>query len=157
MYEEFGNFLASRYIMLCHYLKRWLSTLNSQIQDKRLCMFITTSTTLDVGCVFLHVWKVLPLTMLLLEGQGSEIWKSHVQNWSLSLPNVDGQIDPFLAFVFVGLQCILCEQSLGATIMLVCDQCSRGCIWDAWHHLWMNKLVNGSVFYAWHKHGNLYT
>jgi len=35
------------------------------------------------------------------------------------LPNVDGQIDPSLAMVHVGLQCMLCGQSLGVVTMMV--------------------------------------
>jgi len=44
------------------------------------------------------------------------------------LPNVNGQIDPSLAVILVGLWCMLCGQSIGATTMLVCDRCSKG-----WH------------------------
>ncbi len=44
------------------------------------------------------------------------------------LPNVDGQMDPSLAVVPTGLQCMLFGQALGATIMLICDKCYQG-----WH------------------------
>jgi hypothetical protein len=27
-YEEFGNFFASRYILICHYSRKWISTSN---------------------------------------------------------------------------------------------------------------------------------
>ncbi len=36
------------------------------------------------------------------------------------LPNADGQIDPSLAIIFIGLQCMLCGQSIKVAIMLVC-------------------------------------
>ncbi len=42
--------------------------------------------------------------------------------------NVDGQIDPFLDVVLIGLLCMLCGQSLRIATMLICNQCSRG-----WH------------------------
>jgi len=44
------------------------------------------------------------------------------------LSNVDGQIDPSLIVILVGLWCTLCGQSIGVATMLVCDRCSRG-----WH------------------------
>jgi hypothetical protein len=37
------------------------------------------------------------------------------------LPNLDGQIDPSLAVIPIGLYYMLCGQSTGATTMLVCD------------------------------------
>jgi hypothetical protein len=43
-------------------------------------------------------------------------------------PNVDGQIDPSLVVVLVGLRCMLCEQVSRTTTILICDKCSRG-----WH------------------------
>jgi hypothetical protein len=35
--------------------------------------------------------------------------------------NVNGQIDPSLMMIFVDLQCMLCKQSLGVVIMLICN------------------------------------
>ncbi len=62
--------------------------------------------------VILHVRKVLPSRVLLLEGQDGQTWKDHVPNYtSCHLPNVDGQIDASLVVVHVGLQCMLCGQS----------------------------------------------
>ncbi len=40
------------------------------------------------------------------------------------LPNVDGQIDPYLGVVHVEFHCMLCGQAI--LFMLVCDQCPRG-------------------------------
>jgi len=50
-------------------------------------------TTLDVtiGHVILHVQKVLPFGVLLLEGRDGQTWKDHVYNYApYHLPNVDG-------------------------------------------------------------------
>jgi hypothetical protein len=63
-------------------------------------------TTLDVNAsrVILHVRKVLPSGMLLLEGQDGQTWKDHVHNCApCHLPNVDGQMDPSLTMVITGL------------------------------------------------------
>ncbi len=89
----------------------------------------TTPTTLDVTTdrVILHVQKVLPFEIFLLEGQDGQTWKDHVCNCALChLPNVDGQIDPSLAVIHVGLQCMLCGQFTRTANMLVYDRCSRG-------------------------------
>jgi hypothetical protein len=91
----------------------------------------TTLTTLDVTarCVIISVQKVLPFGVLLLEGQDGQTWKDHVHNCApCHLPNLDGQMDPCLAVVPTGLQCMLCGQALRAAAMLICDKCSRG-----WH------------------------
>jgi hypothetical protein len=83
----------------------------------------------NAKCVILRVWKVLPLGMLLLQGQDGQTWKDHVRNYApCHLPHVNGQIDPSLANVLVGLWYMLCGQSSRTTIMLICDQCSQG-----WH------------------------
>ncbi len=75
--------------------------------------------------VILHVWKVLPFGMLLLEGQDGQTWKGHVCNCApCHLPNVDCQMDPSLAMVLAGLQCMLCGQVLEVATMLICDKCS---------------------------------
>jgi hypothetical protein len=50
-----------------------------------------------LGHVILHVQKVL-LSGMLLDGQDGQTWKDYVH-----LPNVDGQIDPSLDVVHVGL------------------------------------------------------
>jgi hypothetical protein len=63
-------------------------------------------------CVILHVQKVLPFEILLLEGRNGQTWRDHVCNCALChLPNVDGQIDPSLAVIHFGLQCMLCGNS----------------------------------------------
>jgi hypothetical protein len=47
-------------------------------------------------------------------------WKDHVCNCApCHIPNVDGQMDPSLVMVLVGLRCMLHEQALGAAIMLM--------------------------------------
>ncbi len=87
----------------------------------------TTPIILDVtiGCVILHVRKVLYLRLLLLED--GRTWKDHVCNCApCHLPNVNGQNDPSLAMIFASLQCMLCGQR--ASTMLICDKCSQG-----WH------------------------
>ncbi len=43
-YGEFGNQPTPRYIALCHYLWRWLSTLGSKVWTKKLCLFATNIT-----------------------------------------------------------------------------------------------------------------
>ncbi len=57
------------YVALCHYLKRWLLVLNSSTRDY-VYLEQRTSTMLDLimGCVFLHMWKLLPFRVWLLEG-----------------------------------------------------------------------------------------
>ncbi|KAH8953575.1 hypothetical protein BDL97_08G034600 [Sphagnum fallax] len=90
-----------------------------------------TSTTLDVitGCVILHVQEVLPFGILLLEGRDGQTWKNHVCNCvPCHLPNVNGQIDPSLVVIPIGLRCMLCGLFTGTTTMLVYDWCSR-----RWH------------------------
>jgi hypothetical protein len=68
------------------------------------------------------VQKVLPLRMLLLEGQNRQTWEDHVCSYAPShVPNVDGQIDPFLTVALVGLRCMLCGQYLKTVTMLICD------------------------------------
>ncbi len=62
-------------------------------------------TILDVTTrrVIIHVRKVLPFGVL-LEGRDGQTWKDHVHNCApCHLPNVDGQMDPTLAMVPVGL------------------------------------------------------
>jgi len=86
-----------------------------------------------VGCdctkCYFACAKGLPLGVLLLEGQDGQTWNNHVHNCMFChLPNVDGQIDIFLAIVHASFWCMLCRQFLGLTIMLMCDQCLRG-----WH------------------------
>ncbi len=44
------------------------------------------------------------------------------------LPNVDGQINPSLAVVLVGVECMSCGQTSKVATMLICDKCSQG--WD---------------------------
>jgi hypothetical protein len=98
-----------------------------------------TLTTLDVTtwCVILRLWKVLPLRMLLLEGQDGQTSKDHVHNCApYHLSNVDGQIDPSLVMVPTSLWCMLCGQVLGTTTMLICDKCFEVGIWDASCHQW---------------------
>jgi hypothetical protein len=41
-------------------------------------------------------------------------------------PNVDGQMDPLLTMVPIGLRCMLCGQASRASIMLICDKCFQG-------------------------------
>ncbi len=61
-----------------------------------------------MGCIILHVLKVLPSKML-LQGQDGQTWKDHVCNYKLcDFSNVDGQIDSSLGLVLVDLWCILC-------------------------------------------------
>jgi len=40
LYGEFDNYPTLRYIMLCHYLWRWLSTLSWKVWVKKLCLFV---------------------------------------------------------------------------------------------------------------------
>jgi len=50
--------------------------------------------------VILHVQKVLPSKVLLLESQDGQTWKEHVCNCApCHLPNVNDQIDPSLTMV----------------------------------------------------------
>jgi len=44
------------------------------------------------------------------------------------LPNVDGQMDPFLVVVLASLWCMLCGEASRVVTMLICDKCSWG-----WH------------------------
>jgi len=61
---------------------------------------------------------------------------------------VDGQMDPSLAMVLVGLQCMLSWQALGATTMLICDKCFQG-----WHMRClmtpMEEMLVGKWFCPW--------
>ncbi len=69
------------------------------------------------------------LLELLLEGRDGQTWKDLMCNCvPCLLPNVDGQIDLSLIMVPTSLQCMLYGQSLGITIMLICDNYYRG-----WH------------------------
>lgn len=56
-------------------------------------------------------------------------------------PNMNGQIDPSLVVVLVGLWCKLCGQSSRIVIMLICDQCFKR------RHMWclMPPLDGGST------------
>jgi hypothetical protein len=61
---------------------------------------------LDViaGHVILCSQKVLPFEISLLEGGDGQTWKDNVYNCApCHLPNVDGQIDPSLVVILVGL------------------------------------------------------
>jgi hypothetical protein len=54
--------------------------------------------------VNLRVQKVLPSRILLLKGRDGQTWKDHVHNYvPCHLPNVDGQIDPSLVIIPIGL------------------------------------------------------
>jgi len=97
-----------------------------------LCLLIVNNTH-QFGCGYrscdFTCSKGPPSEVLLLEGQGDQTWKDHVRNCvPCHLPNVNGQIDPSLVIIPIGLWCMLCGQSTRVAIMLVCDQCSRG-----WH------------------------
>jgi hypothetical protein len=67
---------------------------------------------------------------------------------------VDGQMDPSLAIVLKGLQCMLCGESWGAitrcwfvTIIL---EVGILVVWH--HHFWRFPLEIGCVYYAPNKH-----
>jgi len=80
--------------------------------------------------------------------------KKHICNCSsCHLPNVDDQIDPFLALVPTIFRSMLCGQFARAPTMLMCDQSSR-----CWHMgcltLPFDKVLikgNGFAFDALHK------
>jgi hypothetical protein len=62
-----------------------------------------------MGCVILCVQKVLPSRVLLLEGQDGQTRNDHVHNCVMyHLFYLNGQIDPFLVVVSIGLCCMLC-------------------------------------------------
>jgi hypothetical protein len=91
----------------------------------------TAPNTLDViaGRTILKVREVLPSGVLMLEGPDGMVWKDHVRNCApYHLPNMDDTVDPSLAIVPAGLQCMLYGLASGAATMLVCDSCSKG-----WH------------------------
>ncbi len=96
---------------------RWLSALirfEGFEQGDYVYLQQITPTILDVIArhVILCVQKVLPSGMLLLEGWDGQTWKDHVRNCApCHLPNVDGQVDPSLTVVLVGLSCMLCGQT----------------------------------------------
>lgn len=51
-------------------------------------------------------------------------WKDEIIEFRKNtnhLPHVDGQIDPSFVIILAKLCCKLCKQSIGATIMLICD------------------------------------
>ncbi len=60
--------------------------------------------------------------MILLKGRDGQTWKDHVCNCALChFQHVDGQIDPFLVIIPIGLHCMLCGQSTRVVMMLSCD------------------------------------
>ncbi len=67
---------------------------------------------------------------------------------SCHLPNVDGQIDPSLMVVPIGLHCVLCGQFVGVASMLMCDWWSKG-----WYMgcltLHLDKVLVGKWFGLW--------
>ncbi len=66
-----------------------------------------------------------------------------------NLPNVDGQMDPSLAMVLVGLWHVLCGQALGVTIMLFVISVLEVDIRDVSCHQWKKcQLANGFAFDA---------
>jgi hypothetical protein len=99
--------------------------------------------------ILFYVCKRFYLLELLLEGWDGQTWKNHVRNCApCLLPNVDGQIDLYLIMVLTSLQYMLYGQSLGTTIMLICDNCYRG-----WHMGCLmpplEKILIGKWFYPW--------
>ncbi len=88
-----------------------------------------------IGRIILMVWDVLPLGMLLLKGQNGQTWKDHMCNCALChLSHVNGQVDPSLVVVLVGLCCMLCGQFTRVATMLICDWCPKVAIWDVLCH-----------------------
>jgi hypothetical protein len=68
------------------------------------------------------VQDVLPFGMLLLKGQNGQTWKDHMHNCALCHhSHVNGQVDPSLVVVLVGLCSMLCGQSIRVATMLICD------------------------------------
>ncbi len=85
----------------------------------------------------------------MLKGRDGQTWKDHMRNCApCPLPNVDDQIDPSLIMVLASLRCMLYGQSLGVTIMLICDNCSQG-----WHMGCLmpplEEVLIGKWFYLW--------
>jgi hypothetical protein len=72
-YGEFDNCLTSRYIILCHYLRRWLLTSSSYIQVVRLCIHVANITNyIRCGyktCYFVGAKGIAFHLISLLEGQ----------------------------------------------------------------------------------------
>lgn len=85
---------------------------------KRLCDVHKSSAhvfTVHHSCLCAHTVVVLDQT-----------WKDHVCNCMLCHPShVYGQINLLLVVLFIRLHCMLCGWSIGATIMLICDRCSK--------------------------------
>jgi hypothetical protein len=146
-YGKSGNCPTLKYIVLCHYTWRWLSSSDSKVWMKRLCLLQeTTLTTLDVtmGCVILCVQKVLPSTVLLLEGRDGQTGKDRVCNCvPCHFLIVDGQMDPSLVVVLASLWCMLCAQVSRAGTMLICDKCfwswHMGCLMPPLEEVWVGK------------------
>jgi hypothetical protein len=131
-YGEFGNCLTLKYIVLCHYLWRWLLTSNSKVWTKKLCL-LTIDNTDYFGRDYMTCYSSCAKGFTFLE---CCCWKAEMVKHGRTmciivpclLPNVDGQIDLSLTMVHVSLWCVLYGPSLGVAIMLICDNCSWG-----WH------------------------
>jgi hypothetical protein len=130
-YGKFGNCLTLGFIVLCHYMWRWLSVLDLEVWARRLCLLAADNIDYfgcDCKTCYSMCVEVLP-SGVFLEGQDGQTWKDHVRNCApYQIPNVDGQRDPYLVVVPVGLWCMLCQQASRDAIMLIYDKCFQG-----WH------------------------
>jgi len=124
-YGEFGNCSTLKYILVCHCLGWWLwHWINRFNPRDYVYLQKITPVTLDVivKLVILHVWKVLPFVMLLLEVHDAQTWKDRVHNsMSCHLPNVGGQMDPSLVVVHARFHYMLGGQFIGIVTMFICD------------------------------------
>ncbi len=110
--------------------------------------------TLDVmvGQVIFKMQEILPSRVIILEGQDRQVWKDHVQTCALChLENINGHVNMSLMMIPWDLRCMLCGHANGASMMNLCNKCSKG-----WAHGVFNtsfqKAPNGYWICSKHLH-----
>jgi hypothetical protein len=120
-YGKFGNFPTSKYIALCHYTWRWLSTLDLKVWVRRLCLPPVDNIDYfgcDYGMCYFMCVKVFTFYNVVVGGPRWLDMEISCAQLCTIRPNVDGQIDPSLAMIHASLWCMLCGQSSRTTTML---------------------------------------
>jgi hypothetical protein len=96
----------------------------------KLCLFVTNhiyNNRCDSWSCQYMCEKGFTFEGLLWKRWYGQVWKDRMWNCApCHLPHVDGQVDPLLLVIIVGLWCMLHIESWGVTTMLVCDHCSKG-------------------------------
>ena len=81
-----------------------------------------------VGRTILRVKVLLPSEIFLLVGRDGQECKDNMKNCAPCHLPIEGSINLELAVVPIGYRCLVCGESKGEAIMLLCNRCQSD-----WH------------------------